>query len=262
MFGQGGGLHRVRGCGGGQQELEFLTSGGGLQQRGRRWCWQVLSRDHHSSLSLFLLYSYSSSSSEYFRLQDDIIVNLYHWFIMREVTLDTETTGLNRRRNGGTVSDGHRVIEIGCVEIVDRKVTGRTFHTYLKPDCVVDPKAVKVHGITDEFLEDKPVFGDVVEEFLEFLEGATLIIHNAAFDTVFLDKEFGLLDESKQPLERVFFVVDTLKVSRQLYPNRSNTLRSLAERFDIETEEKHGALADAAILARVYLGMCGDHKIL
>lgn len=173
---------------------------------------------------------------------------------MRVVALDTETTGLNRRRNGCSVSDGHRIIEIGCVEIIDELITGRSFHVYLKPDRKIDKKAIDVHGITDAFLDDKPAFVDIVVAFLDFIRGSTLVIHNAAFDTAFLDKEFGLLEEKLQPVG-IFNVIDTLKISREMFPRENNTLRFLAKRFDVEAEDKHGALTDAVILAGVYLAL-------
>lgn len=172
---------------------------------------------------------------------------------MREVVLDTETTGLNRG-NDGAVSDGHRVIEIGCVELVDGRITGRRFQTYLNPGRVVDDRAVKIHGITTEFLRGKPQFSDVVAEFLDFIRGADLIIHNAPFDVAFLDQEFTLLEKRLRPVG-VFRVFDTLALARNMFPYRRNSLDALADFFQVGLHRAglHGALLDAEILARVYI---------
>lgn len=175
---------------------------------------------------------------------------------MRQVVLDTETTGFTRRGGGRRdVSENHRIIEIGCVEILDGKLTGRSFNAFIKPDRLVDAKAVALHGITDEFLQGKPVFGDVVSTFLDFIGGAEIVIHNAAFDIAFLDKEFSLLPFERRP-SCVFHYVDTLDIARQLFPRQNNTLDGLRLRFGIRLDRvRHGALLDAEILARVYLRM-------
>lgn len=166
--------------------------------------------------------------------------------------LDTETTGINKKR-GSNVCDGHRVVEIGCIEMVDGVLTGRQFHTYLKPDRVIDPKAVAVHGITDRFLVDKPLFRDVVADFVRFIRGANLVIHNASFDIAFLDQEFKLLDVGLQPVGEVFKVVDTLDMARNLFPGARNGLDDLCRRFNLVGRTGvHGALLDASLLAVIY----------
>lgn len=171
---------------------------------------------------------------------------------MREVVLDTETTGLN---NNGNVCEGHRVIEIGCVELIDRKPTGREFHAYLNPARSVDPKAVKIHGLTNEFLSDKPLFKDIADDFLKFVNGSTVIIHNAPFDLSFLDQELQLI--GKDPfMVRLSSVVDTLKIARDLLPGIKHTLDALAYFFGVDVDrKKHGALLDARILGEVYVAM-------
>lgn len=169
---------------------------------------------------------------------------------MREVVLDTETTGLN---NNGRVCDGHRVVEIGCVELVDRKITGREFHVYLNPCRNVDPKAVKIHGLTNDFLKDKPLFKDVADEFLSFVNGSTVVIHNALFDLSFIDQELRLVG---RPPINVSNVVDTLKIARDLLPSIKHSLDALAYFFGVDTTRKtHGALLDAKILSSVYISM-------
>ena len=182
---------------------------------------------------------------------------------MRWIALDTETTGMNKgRRNGGDVCKGHRVIEIGCVEIVNGNITGKQFHAYIKPDRKVDQKATLIHGITDDFLHDKPVFQQVVKSLLKFIGGSNLIIHNAPFDIAFLDQEFSLLAGVNQPKE-LFTVTDTLQVARECFPFQNNTLNALGARLDIglKREGRHGALLDAEMLARVYLKMRGLNLI-
>ena len=173
----------------------------------------------------------------------------------RQIVLDTETTGLTRRGHGGKVCDGHRIIEIACVELIDRKVTGRQFHRYVNPGCKIDPRAVKVHGITDEFLEGKPSFDYVVGDFLDFVGDGELIIHNAPFDVAFLDQEFTLLEERQQPIGRRFRVLDTLAMARWMFPGVSNTLQALCVRYEVASTVTHGALLDALMLAHVYLRM-------
>lgn len=176
---------------------------------------------------------------------------------MRQIVLDTETTGLEP-------SDGHRIIEIGCVELVNRKFTGNHYHQYLQPDREIDQGAIEVHGITNEFLEDKPRFIDVVDEFLEFIEGAELVIHNAPFDVGFLDHELGLLDADKGKLSDYCTVLDTLVLARQMHPGQRNSLDALCKRYEIDNShrELHGALLDSEILADVYLRMTGGQTSL
>lgn len=170
---------------------------------------------------------------------------------MREVVLDTETTGLN---DNGRVCAGHRVVEIGCVELIDRKATGREFHVYLNPGCSVDPKAVKIHGLTNEFLADKPLFKDVVDDFLKFVNGSTIVIHNALFDLAFIDQELRFI--GRPPLA-VANVIDTLKIARDLLPSIKHTLDALSHFFGVDKTPRkiHGALLDAKILSDVYISM-------
>ena len=168
---------------------------------------------------------------------------------MRQIILDTETTGLDPKL-------GHRVIEIAAVEIVDRRPTGNHFHRYVNPGRASDEGALEVHGLTDEFLRDKPKFCDIVKEFLEFVAGGELIIHNAAFDCAFLDAELGMLD-LKPVTGHCPQVVDTLRMARDLHPGKKNNLNSLCERYQIDNSARtlHGALLDANLLAEVYLAM-------
>jgi DNA polymerase-3 subunit epsilon len=175
---------------------------------------------------------------------------------MRQIVLDTETTGLEPEQ-------GHRIIEIGCVELVERRLTGHNFHVYLQPDREIDAGAVEVHGITNEFLADKPRFGDVVQDLIDYLRGAELIIHNAPFDVGFLDHELQLAG-SGQPLAAYCTVVDTLLMARELHPGQRNSLDALCSRYDVDNthREKHGALLDAEILADVYLAMTGGQTAM
>ena len=168
---------------------------------------------------------------------------------MRQIILDTETTGLEVRQ-------GHRLIEIACVEMVERRLTGRHYQTYLNPDRAIDEGAREVTGIADEFLLDKPRFHEIVDEFLAFIDGAELIIHNAAFDVAFLDYELALAN--LQPLANYCSIVtDTLKMAKGLHPGKRNSLDALCERYQIDNAARalHGALLDARLLAEVYLSM-------
>jgi DNA polymerase-3 subunit epsilon len=175
---------------------------------------------------------------------------------MRQIVLDTETTGLEPEQ-------GHRIIEIGCVELVDRRLTGNNFHQYLQPDRLIDAAAVEVHGITNEFLADKPRFAQVVEDLLGYLRGAELVIHNAPFDVGFLNAELARLEGLDQ-LESYCTVLDTLLMARRLHPGQRNSLDALCSRYDVSNahREKHGALLDAEILADVYLAMTGGQTSL
>ncbi len=178
---------------------------------------------------------------------------------MRVVVLDTETTGLNRRRNGDDVCVGHRIIEIGAVEIIDGVITGRKFHKYLRPGCLVTDGAISIHGITNEFLNDKPLFNDVVGDFLSFLGNSELVIHNAPFDIAFLDQEFRLLEDSRRPDGFRFSVIDTLIIARKMFPGVRNDLNSLCQRLGVRDGRLlHGALVDATLLAKVYLKLIGS----
>ena len=175
---------------------------------------------------------------------------------MRQVVLDTETTGLDFRL-------GDRVIEIGCVELLNRKLTGQRFHRYINPEREVEAGALAVHGLSNEFLQDKPRFDEVVAEFLDFVQGAELVIHNAAFDVGFLNNELAL--QQKSPLEQACTsVVDTLKMARELHPGRRNSLDALCERYAIDNSGRtlHGALLDAELLAEVYLAMTRGQESL
>ena len=168
---------------------------------------------------------------------------------MRQVILDTETTGLNP-------ATGDRIIEIGCIEMVGRRLTDRTFHHYINPERDIDAGAFAVHGLSREFLSDKPVFGNIVEQLIEFVDGAEIVIHNAAFDLGFLDNEFALL--KRPPFRNLASkITDTLLDARQMFPGKRNSLDALCERFAISNEHRtlHGALLDAQLLAEVYLAM-------
>ena len=171
---------------------------------------------------------------------------------MRKIVLDTETTGLEH-------SLGHRIIEIGCVELVDRKLTGNNYHQYIQPDRESDEGALEVHGITSEFLQDKPRFTDIVHDFLNYIRGAELIIHNAPFDVGFLDHELRLADVQLGDISTYCNVIDTLVMARKMRPGQKNNLDALCKHFDVSNthRELHGALLDAEILADVYLRMTG-----
>ncbi len=171
---------------------------------------------------------------------------------MRQIVLDTETTGLEP-------AEGHRIIEIGCVELVDRRLTRNNFHQYLQPDREIDQGAVEVHGITDEFLRDKPHFADIAEDFLDYIRDAELVIHNAPFDVGFLDHELSKWCEQARRIEQLCRVTDTLAMARSLHPGQRNSLDALCKRYAVDNSRRdlHGALLDAEILADVYLAMTG-----
>jgi DNA polymerase-3 subunit epsilon len=175
---------------------------------------------------------------------------------VRQIVLDTETTGLE-------LAEGHRVIEIGCVELVHRRPTGRHWHRYLRPDREVDPGALAVHGITNEFLAAQPAFTDVAGEFLAFVEGAELVIHNADFDVGFLDAELAAAGFDDGVAGRCR-VLDTLALARRLHPGQRNSLDALCKRYNVDNSGRdlHGALKDARILADVYLSMSGGQAAL
>ena len=176
---------------------------------------------------------------------------------MRQVVIDTETTGLEPR-------EGHRIIKIGAVELVNRRLTGNNYHQYLQPDREVDAGAIEVHGITNEYLADKPRFGDVVEEFLAYVDGAELVIHNAPFDVGFFNHELKMLGEEWGVIEDRCGILDTLVMARQMHPGQRNTLDALCKRYFIDNShrELHGALLDSEILADVYLFMTGGQVAL
>jgi len=174
----------------------------------------------------------------------------------RQIVLDTETTGLEPEQ-------GHRIIEIGCVEMIDRRLTGNNFHQYLQPDRDIDVAAIEVHGITNEFLADKPHFADVAADFIEYLQGAELVIHNAPFDLGFLDHELRHMGSTTQ-VSGLCGVIDTLVMAKKMHPGQRNSLDALCKRYGIDNShrELHGALLDAEILADVYLMMTGGQVAL
>lgn len=176
---------------------------------------------------------------------------------MRQIVLDTETTGIDPK-------SGHRIIEIGCVELVNRKLTGRHYHEYINPQRIVEDEAIEVHGITNEFLVDKPVFSHVADGFLEFIRGAELIIHNAPFDVGFIDHEFMLLGQGHGKVYDHCSVIDTLVMARDKHPGQRNSLDALCKRYDVDNSGRvlHGALLDSEILADVYLMMTGGQTML
>src|ERR1700722_8531573 len=171
---------------------------------------------------------------------------------MRQIVLDTETTGLEPEL-------GHRIIEIGCVELVNRRVTGRTFHRYLNPERAIDEGAMAVHGIKRADLDDKPKFREVAEELIGFISDAELVIHNAAFDVAFLDAELGKLAGAARTVATLCRVLDTLTLARSMHPGQRNNLDALCKRYSVDNSHRdlHGALLDAQILADVYLAMTG-----
>jgi DNA polymerase-3 subunit epsilon len=176
---------------------------------------------------------------------------------MRQVVLDTETTGLE-------ASQGHRIIEIGGVELVDRRYTGRQLHKYVNPEREIDDGAFEVHGISSEFLADKPKFAEVADEIVEFLEGAELIIHNAPFDVAFLDYELSRLPVGPRRISEICQVTDSLALARHKHPGQKNSLDALCRRYEVDNSARtlHGALLDAEILADVYLLMTGGQTAL
>lgn len=177
---------------------------------------------------------------------------------MRQIVLDTETTGIEPR-------EGHRIIEIGCVEMINRRITGNHYHVYINPERVVEQEAIEVHGITNEFLADKPRFAEVVDEFLAFIDGAQLVIHNAPFDVGFINHELAMLKgRDLGDTERYCSVLDTLALARKMHPGQKNNLDALCRRYHIDNShrELHGALLDSEILADVYLMMTGGQTKL
>ena len=176
---------------------------------------------------------------------------------MRQVVLDTETTGLDPEQ-------GHRIIEIGCVEIINRRLSNNRYHQYLQPDREIEAGAQEVHGITNEFLADKPRFGDIAADFIAFVEDAELIIHNAPFDVGFINSELRLLGQEHSLLESRCKITDTLSLARKMHPGQKNSLDALCKRYEIDNSQRtlHGALLDAEILADVYLAMTGGQVAL
>ena len=175
----------------------------------------------------------------------------------RQIVLDTETTGLEPQA-------GHRIIEIGGVEVINRRLTGRHFHQYLNPQRAIDQGALEVHGLDADFLADKPLFADVVTEFLDFIDGAELVIHNAPFDVAFINAELARLSPAERPVAQRCAILDSLAIARQMHPGQRNSLDALCKRYDVDNSQRelHGALLDAEILADVYLAMTGGQTSL
>ncbi len=176
----------------------------------------------------------------------------------RQIILDTETTGLDRK-------SGHRVIEIGCVEIINRKYTGNEFHVYLNPERDSDPGALEVHGLTTEFLSDKPKFEEIYEDFINFVKDSELLIHNAEFDIGFLNHEIKLMSKKLNTVDKhVSAITDTLQIAREKHPGQRNSLDALVNRYEVGgyDRELHGALLDSKILGDVYLAMTGGQSAL
>jgi len=176
---------------------------------------------------------------------------------MRQIVLDTETTGLNPAK-------GHRIIEIGCIEISNRRLTEKRFHYYLQPDRKIDAEASAVHGIKNQFLQDKPRFVDIVNEFMDFIKDAELIIHNADFDVGFINHELKLLRQNFKPLDHYCQITDSLALARKRHPGQKNNLDALCKRYNVDNSNRqlHGALLDSEILAEVYLAMTGGQVSL
>jgi len=176
---------------------------------------------------------------------------------MRQIVLDTETTGLEP-------SKGHRVIEIGCVELVNRKLTGKHYHQYLQPERDIEEQAIEIHGITNDFLKDKPVFSAIADEFMAFVDGAQLIIHNAPFDVGFINNELKLFKGKYSTITDYCSIIDTLAMAREKHPGQKNNLDALCKRYTVDNSQRdlHGALLDSEILADVYLMMTGGQTAL
>jgi DNA polymerase-3 subunit epsilon len=176
---------------------------------------------------------------------------------MRQIVIDTETTGLEPEK-------GHRIIEIGCIELIDRQLTGINFHKYLNPEREIELESLAIHGITNDFLRDKPVFADVLSELLDFIRGAELIAHNANFDVGFINHEMQLVTKDTKLLDHYVTIFDTLALARKKFPGQRNTLDAVCKRYKIDLSERklHGALLDAQLLAEAYLLMTGGQGSL
>lgn len=175
----------------------------------------------------------------------------------RQIVLDTETTGIDPKQ-------GHRIIEIGCVELINRRFTGNNFHVYINPERDIEDEAIDVHGITNQFLRDKPKYHQIAKEFLDYIQGAELVIHNAAFDVGFMDMEFHRLRSGYPKTAEICTILDTLKMARDLHPGQKNNLDALCRRYNIDNGKRtmHGALLDSEILSDVYLAMTGGQVSL
>ncbi len=171
---------------------------------------------------------------------------------MRQIVLDTETTGLEHKQ-------GHRIIEIGALELLDRQLTGQQFHVYINPEREIEQGALEVHGINEEFLRDKPCFAEIADDLMAFVNGAQLVIHNAPFDIGFIDNELSVTGHSCSSITEVVTILDTLELAKDLHPGQRNSLDALCKRYDVDNSSRtlHGALLDAEILADVYLAMTG-----
>jgi DNA polymerase-3 subunit epsilon len=176
---------------------------------------------------------------------------------MRQVILDTETTGLSTKQ-------GHRIIEIGCIELVNRRLTGREYHRFVNPERAIDEGAERVHGISLADLESQPLFADIADEFLEFVHNSELVIHNAEFDVGFLEHELKLMKHPKPTISDHATVLDTLALARKLHPGQRNSLDALCKRYEVDASRRdiHGALIDSELLAHVYLAMTGGQAAL
>ncbi|ABZ76440.1 DNA polymerase III, epsilon subunit [Shewanella halifaxensis HAW-EB4] len=175
----------------------------------------------------------------------------------RQIILDTETTGMNQ--SSGPIYLGHRIIEIGCVEVINRRLTGRHYHEYINPQQPIDEEAIAVHGITNEFVADKPKFHEIAQSFIEFIDGAEIVAHNANFDVSFMDHEFSMLQPRGPKTADICQILDSLAIAKHLHPGQKNNLDALCKRYGIDNSARdlHGALLDAEILADVYLLMTG-----
>nr|Q08880.2 RecName: Full=DNA polymerase III subunit epsilon [Buchnera aphidicola str. Sg (Schizaphis graminum)]AAC44791.1 DNA polymerase III epsilon chain [Buchnera aphidicola] len=177
----------------------------------------------------------------------------------RIIVLDTETTGMN---SVGPPYLNHRIIEIGAIEIINRRFTGKKFHTYIKPNRLIESDASKIHGITDDFLSDKPSFKDIAKDFFNYIKNSELIIHNASFDVGFINQEFSMLTKKIQDISNFCNIIDTLKIARKLFPGKKNTLDALCMRYKIKNSHRvlHGAILDAFLLGKLYLLMTSGQE--
>lgn len=175
---------------------------------------------------------------------------------IRQIFLDTETTGINK---SGIHYDGHNIIEIGAVEAINRRLTGKYFHVYIRPGRLIDFEAFKIHGISDNFLKNKPYFYEIADSFLNFIHGSEIIIHNAPFDVGFIDYEFSKLNKKIFSISKISKITDSLKIARKIFPGKKNNLNALCARYHINNSKRslHGALLDAKLLAKVYMAMTG-----
>lgn len=177
----------------------------------------------------------------------------------RIIVLDTETTGMN---NIAPLHFNHRIIEIGAVEIINRRFTGNNFHEYIKPNRLIEENAIKVHGITDDFLLDKPSFQEIAKKFFYYIKNSDLVIHNASFDVGFINQEFSMLNNKFHDISKICYIIDTLKMARKLFPGKKNTLDALCMRYKIKNSHRilHGALLDSFLLAKLYLLMTSGQE--